>query len=168
MIAAGATANATDTATVAAVNDDVDNVGNRRVMVTGAASNVQGIGAVSGAALTLTDDEATPTVTLSLSEPDAAKPDTINESGAGNASTVTATLARASSEAVTLTVSAAAGTNAAVGDFTQTGTMLTIAAGQTASTGTVTVTAADNAKDGPDKSVTVTATVSGTSGVADP
>ena len=173
VIAAGSTANATDAATVAAVNDDVDNVGDRRVTVTGTAANGQAAAesqtvVVTGTALTLTDDEATPTVTLSLSEPDAAKPDTIDESGAGNASTVTATLARASSEAVTLTVSAAAGTNAAVGDFTQTGTMLTIAAGSTASTGTVTVTAADNAKDGPDKSVTVTATVSGTSGVADP
>ena len=66
---------------------------------------------MTGAALTLTDDEATPTATLALSA------ETIDEhdgSVAGSA-TVTASLNRASSEAVTLTVAAAAGTNAAAG-----------------------------------------------------
>ena len=173
VIAAGNTANAADTATIAAVDDAIDNVVNRTVTVTGTASNGQAAAdsetvAVTGAALTLTDDEATPTVTLALSEPDPSKPDTIDEGGAGNASTVTASLSGKSSEAVTLTVTATAGTNAVSGDFTQTGTTLTIAAGSTASTGAVTVAAADNAKDEPDKSVTVTATVSGASGVANP
>ena len=173
VIAAGETANASDTATITAVNDDVDNVGDRSVMVTGTAANAQAAAesqtmAVTGAALTLTDDDDPPTVTLALSEPDSSKPDTINEGGADNASTVTATLNRASSEAVTLTVSASAGTHAAATDFTQTGTMLTIAAGSTASTGVVTVTANDDTTDGPAKAVRVTATVSGTSGVADP
>ena len=65
-------------------------------------------------------------------------------------------------------MAATAGTNAAAGDFTQTGTMLTIEAGETASTGAVTVTAVDNAKDEADKSVTVSAAVSGASGVANP
>ena len=124
---------------------------------------------VTGASLTLTDDEATPTATLALSEPDAAKPDTIDESGAGNSSTVTAVLDRASSEAVTLTVAAAAGTNAAASDFTLSSeTTLSIAAGETTSAGAVTVTAVDNTADGPDKSVTVTATVSGDSGISAP
>ena len=87
-------------------------------------------------------------MTLALSEPDSSKPNTIAESGSGNASTVTATLNRASSEAVTLTVAARAGTNAQSGDFTlSSAKTLTIAAGQTASTGVVTVTANDNAKD---------------------
>ena len=172
-ITAGKTANAADSVTVTAVDDAIDNVVNRSTTVTGTAANAQAAAesatvAVTGAALTLTDDEATPAVTLALSEPDPSKPDTIDESGTGNVSTVTATLNRASSEAVTLTVTAAAGTNADSGDFTQTGTTLTIAAGSTASTGAVTVTAADNAKDEPDKSVTVTATVSGDSGVSNP
>ena len=164
-IAAGATANAADTATITAVNDDVDNVGNRTVTVSGTAQNGQGVGTVTGASLTLTDDEATPTVTLALS------PETIDEhdgSVAGSA-TVTATLNRASSEAVTLTVSAAAGTNAAAGDFSlSSAKTLSIAAGATSSTGTVTVTAVDNAVDAPDKEVTVTAAVSGDSGIAAP
>ena len=81
----------------------------------------------------------------------------------------TAVLNRASSAAVTLTVSAVAGTNAGAGDFTlSSARTLTIAAGQTASTGVVTVTRTDDTVDAPDKSVTVSATVSGASGVADP
>ena len=173
-IAAGETTNAADTVTVTAVNDAVDNVVNRTATVTGTAANAQAAAesqtvAVTGATLTLTDDEATPTVTLSLSEPEATKPDTIAESGTGNASTVTATLDRASSEAVTLTVSATAGTNAASGDFRlSSAKTLTIAAGSTASTGVVTVTAVDNPVDAPDKAVTVSAAVSGDSGVSAP
>ena len=169
VIAAGATSNASDTAAITAVDDDVDNVGNRTVTVTATAANDHGIGTVTGASLTLTDDEGTPTVTLALSEPDTSKPDTIAESGSGNASTVTATLSGPSSEAVTLTVSAAPGANAAAGDFTLSpAKTLTIAAGATVSAGTVTVTAVDDTKDAPDKSVTVSAAVSGSSGVAAP
>ena len=144
VIAAGETANASDTATVTAVDDAIDNVGDRSVTVTGTAANAQATAdsqtlTVNGASLTLNDDEATPVVTLALSEPDPLKPDTIAESGAGNASTVTATLDRASSEAVTLTVAATAGTNAGAGDFTLSSqATLTIAAGETASTGVVT------------------------------
>ena len=169
VIAAGATSNASDTAAITAVDDGVDNVGNRTVTVTATAVNSHDIGTVTGASLTLTDDEETPAVTLALSEPDTSKPDTIAESGSGNASTVTATLSGTSSEAVTLTVAAAPGANAVAGDFAlSSAKTLTIAPGSTASTGTVTVTAVDDTKDAPDKEVTVTATVSGTSGVAAP
>ena len=164
-IAAGATANTANTATITAVNDDVDNVGNRTVTVSGTAQNGQGVGTVTGASLTLTDDEATPTATLALSA------ETIDEHDGANPgkATVTASLNRASSEAVTLTVAAAAGTNAAAGDFTLSSTKtLSIAAGATSSTGTVTVTAVDDATDAPDKEVTVTAAVSGDSGIAAP
>ena len=163
-IAAGATGS-TGTVTVTAANDAIDNVGNRSVTVTGTAENGHGVGAVTGASLTLTDDEALPTATLALS------PASIDEHDGTNpgSSAVMATLDRASSEAVTLTVSAAAGTNAAAGDFMlSTDKTLTIAAGNTASSGTVTVTAVDNATDAPDKQVTVTAAVSGASGVAAP
>ncbi len=164
-IAAGETANTADTATITAVNDDVDNVGDRSVTVSGTAQNSQGVGTVTGASLTLTDDEATPTVTLALS------PETVDEHDGANPgkATVTATLNRASSEAVTLTVAAAAGTNAAAGDFSlSSAKTLSIAAGATTSTGTVTVTAVDDPTDAPDKEVTVTAAVSGDSGVAAP
>ncbi len=111
----------------------------------------------------IADDDATPAVTLVLG------PAEIGESGAGNRSTVTATLDAASSEDVTLTVSAAPVSPAVAGDFTLSGaTTLTIAAGATTSTGPVTVTAVDNAVDAADKTVTVSATASGGHGVADP
>ncbi len=165
VIAAGETANAADSVRIAAVNDAIDNVGNRSATVTGTAQNSQGVGTVMGASLTLTDDEATPMATLVLT------PATIDEHDGTNpgSSTVTATLSGVSSEAVTLTVAATAGTNAAVGDFSLSNVRtLTIAAGATGSTGTVTVTAVDNATHSPDRSVTVSATVSGASGVAAP
>ena len=161
-IAAGETENASDTVTITAVNDAIDNVGDRSVTVTGTAQNSQGAGTVTGASLTLTDDEATPAATLALS------PATIAESGTGTATTVTATLNRASSKAVTLTV-AATGATAAAGDFTlSSARTLTIAAGATSSTGTVTVAAVDDTTDEANETVTVSATVSGTSGVANP
>ena len=69
----------------------------------------------------------------------------------GGVSTVTASMNRPSSEAVTVTVFASAVFPAVSGNFTQSGTTLTITAGQTNSTGTVTITAEDNDTDAPDK-----------------
>ena len=86
----------------------------------------------------------------------------------GASTAVTATLSGASSEAVTLTVAAAPGTDTAAGDFTLTGTTLTVAAGATASTGTVTIAATDNEVDDADRQVTVSARVTGGHGVAAP
>ena len=162
VIAAGETANASDTALVVAVNDDVhQGSGGRSTTVTGTAANTQGVGSVTGAPLTLRDNEDLPEVALVLS------PTSISESG--GVSTVTATLSGASSEAVTVTVGAAAGTNAAAGDFSlSSDKTLTIAAGSTTSSGAVTVTANGNAADSPDKSVTVSGTASGGNGVAAP
>ena len=62
----------------------------------------------------------------------------------GGRSTVTAILDRTASAAATITVAAAAVPPAVGGDFTQSGTKLTIAAGATTSTGTVTLTAVDD------------------------
>ena len=167
VIAAGATANATDTATIAAANDDVhQGVGGRSTAVTATIANDRATAdgttmAVSGGALALTDDEMLPEVTLALS------PTSISESG--GVSTVTAKLSHPSSEAVTVTVAAAEVSPALPADFDlSTATTLTIAAGQTASSGAVTVTANGNAVDAPDKSVTVSGTVSGGHGVSAP
>ena len=46
VIAAGETSNATDSVTITAVNDAIDNVGDRSVTVTGAASNARGGGPI--------------------------------------------------------------------------------------------------------------------------
>ena len=114
----------------------------------------------------IADDDALPTVTLLLSEPDSSSPDAISENG--GAATVTAALSHPSGEAVTVTVSAAAVSPATASDFAQSGTTLTIAAGATTSAGLVTVTAADNDAVAADKSVRVSGTTAGGRGAADP
>ena len=149
-------ASGTETFTLTPTNDTVHEA-NETITVSG----TSGALTVNSATITLTDDEALPTVALSLS------PTSVGE--AGGASTVTATLSAESSAAVTLTVGAAAGTGAVAADFAlSTAKTLTIAAGATTSTGTVTVTAADNDVDAANKSVTVSATVTGGNGVAAP
>ena len=110
---------------------------------------------MTGAVLTLTDNEDPPTATLVLSS------STISESG--GVATVTATLSGESSAAVTLTVSATG-----AGFALSTAKTLTIPSGETVSAGTVTVAAVADTTDAPDKSVTVSATVSGGGGVSDP
>ena len=159
VIAAGDTAAASDTAAIAAVDNDVDEP-DRTATVTATLGNGQGAGGVTGATLTLTDDETLPVATLALD------PASISE--AGGVATVTARLNGKSSAAVTLTVAAAAGTGAVSGDFSQSGTTLTIAAGATASAGRVTVTANDNTVATGSKQVTVSATATGGNGVANP
>ena len=162
-IAAGSTAAASDTATVTAVDDAVhQGSAGRRVTVTATLANGQGAGAVTGATLTLTDDETLPTASLALA------PTSISENG--GVSTVAARLSGPSSQPVTVTVATAAvaSTGAVAGDFTQTGTTLTIAAGSTASAGTVTVRGNDNHVDAADKQVAVSGTAAGGHGVANP
>ena len=158
-IAAGSTTS-TGTVTVTAVPDTTDSA-DKRVTVSGAATGGNGAESPPAATLTIVDDDALPTLSLSLS------PTSIGE--AGGVSTVTAALSHPSSAAVTLTVDAAAGTGAVATDFSlSTAKTLTIAAGATTSTGTVTVTAADNDVDAANKSVTVSATATGGNGVAAP
>ena len=129
------------------------------VTVMARAVNTQGIaGDPADESLTIEDDEASPTVTLALSET------TIGE--AGGSSTVTAALSHPSSEATTVTVSAAAVSPAVPGDFVLSGSVLTIAAVATASTGTVTLTAVDNDVDAADKRVTVSAKAANTQRLA--
>ena len=105
------------------------------------------------------DNEA-PTVTLSLS------PETISENG--GAATLTAGLDGPVPEATTVTVAAAPGAGAAAGDFRLSGTTLRIPANATASENALTITAVDNRVDAPDKTVALSATVSGGQGAAAP
>ncbi len=150
------------TVTVTAVDDSIDNPNDRRSARIVHAVSGGGYGTAENfdVSVTVTDDDAaptpTPTATLVLD------PATIDESGATNASTVTASLSAASSAALTLTVSAGMGVTLSDNKI------LTIAAGQTASTGVVTLTAIDNDVDAADLSVTVSATASGGNGVANP
>ena len=126
------------------------------VTVTGELAGVT----VKGTTITIKDNDPTPTVTLVLT------PASINESGATNASTVTATMDGKSSEAVTLTVSATPIIPAVAGDLTLSeNTTLTIPAKSQASTGVVTITAVDNKVDAADKTVTIAASATGGNGL---
>ena len=166
-IAAGRTAS-TGTVTLTAVDDDV-HAPDRRVTVSAAVTGGNGLADPAGATLAIAEDEALPAVTLFLSEPDSAVPDTIAESG--GVTTVTAALSGKSSDPVTVTVRAApvVSSGAGPGDFDLSATTtLTIAARATASAGEVTVTANDDDVHAPGRRVTVSAAVTGGNGVAGP
>ena len=152
VIAAGETANAMDVATVAAVDDDVhQGAAGRSTTVTAMVANDQGAGSVTGAALTLTDDDDAPNAALSLS------PTSISESG--GVSTVSATLTHPSSAATTVTVTVAAGYTVG-SDAT-----IVIAPGETANaTDVAAIAGVDNATDAPDRTTTVTATLTNSQG----
>ena len=128
--------------------------------VSGSVTGGNGVSAPADQTLTIEDDEETPTVSLVLT------PSSVAEDG--GSSTVTATLSGTSSESVTVTVSATPVSPAVSGDFTQSGTTLTIAAGSTTSTGSVTLTGVGNTVDAPDKTVTVSGSVTGGNGVSAP
>ena len=123
-------------------------------------TTVSGI-SITDTTVTITDDDSAPAVTLSLSD------DPIGENG--GATTVTALLSHASSEATTVTISVDPDSPASSADYSiSTNRILTIAAGQTSSTGTVTITAVDNDIDAPDKTVQITGDAANVLGIADP
>ena len=153
LIPAGQTANASDTATVEAADDAVHQgaVG-RTTTVTATVSNSLGTGSVIGAALTLTDNEAAPGATLALSA--ASIPEN------GGTAMVSATLARASAAATTVTVTPVSGFYTVGTDAT----ILIAAGATTAASDTVTITAVDNATDEPNRTATVTGTLANSRG----
>ena len=155
VIAAAQTANASDTVVITAVDNTQDEP-NRAVTVSGVARNAQGAGSVTGATLTLTDDDAAPDVTLALS------PSTISENG--GVSTVSATLSRPSSAATSITVRPLANAYTVGADST-----IVIVAGQTANTSdTVVITAVDNTQDEPSRAVRVSGGAFNVQGLAGP
>ena len=156
-ITAGATSGE-ETFTLAPVDDEVDEP-DETVVVTGAAPGVT-VTPAAGFEVTITDDDATPVVALSLT------PGSIREDG--GESTVTATLDHASSERTTVTVSTEPVPPAQDGDFTQRGTTLTILAGATRSTGTVTIGAVDNGQQTGGRRITVSGVGENVLGVTGP
>ena len=157
-IAAGRTAS-TGTVTITAVDNAVD-APHKTVTVSATAANAQGVTAPGSVTLTVRDDDDAPAVTLRLS------PDSVGE--AGGTSTVTAALDRPSSEETTVTVSAAPVAPAVAGDYTLSGSRLTIAPGATASTGTVTVTGVDDDVVTGTKQVTVSGVAANAQGIGGP
>ena len=117
--------------------------------------------AVTGTTLEITDDDAAPAVTLSLSDT------SITEDG--GSTNVTASLSHASSVATMVTVSVSPDSPAVAGDYAlSANTTLTIPAGETASTGAVTVTGVGNDVDAADKTVRVRGTADNTVGTSGP
>ncbi len=150
---------AMETFTLAPLNDNADEP-DETVRISGTTTAGLSVLPAAGVSVAISDNDPVPQVSLVLT------PASISEDG--GTSTVTATLDRPSSADTTITVSAAAGTNADTDDFSLTGTTLTIAAGTTESTGTVTVTAIDNAIDHPDREVEVSGLATNTQGIAQP
>ena len=153
-IAAGQKAS-TGTVTFTGKDNDVYQPNARHVVVEGSASNRQGVRHPNNKLLTIREDEVASTkLTLSAS------PVSVSEGGGDQTVTLTATVdegARVSGTPVRVSVSggtAVAGTDySAVEDFT-----FRIPPGRTSGTGTFTLTPIDDEADGPDKTVTVTAT----------
>ena len=153
-IAAGQKAS-TGTVTFTGKDNDVYQPNARHVVVEGSASNRQGVRHPNNKLLTIREDEVASTkLTLSAS------PVSVSEGGGDQTVTLTATVdegARVSGTPVRVSVSggtAVAGTDySAVEDFT-----FRIPPGRTSGTGTFTLAPIDDEADGPDKTVTVTAT----------
>ena len=149
---------ASKTVSVTVSGDNVDEPNETfEVTLSGASGATIGDDTATG---TITDDDDPPTVTLVLT------PDTMTENN--GESTVTATLDHPSSEDTTVTVTATPEPPAVSGDYTLSGSQLTIAAGETTSTGEVTITAVNNDVDAADKEVTVSATATNTQGITNP
>ena len=149
---------ATGTFSLAPVDDNIDEP-HETVRVTGS-TTVAGL-AVGVAHVVIEDNDAAPTVTLSLSDT------SIGENG--GTTTVTATLDRASGAATTVTISVTPVSPAVVADYSlSTNRTLTIAAGQTLSTRTVTLTAVNNDVDAADRTVTISGAAGNDVGVTDP
>ena len=116
---------------------------------------------VTGSEVEITDDDATPTVTLSLSDTSIAED--------GGATMVSASLSHASSEPTEVIVSAEPESPATGSDYTlSTNATLAIAAGVTASTGEVTIAGVNNDVDAPNKTVRVKGAASNTLGMSGP
>ena len=144
-------------ATLTATNNTRDEP-NRPVTVTGTASNsvpASGMLSVTGAAVTLTDDDAAPAVSLSLTPANGMVAEN------GGTAEVTATLTgTTSSAATTVTVTAVSGLYTVEADAT-----IVIAAGMTTDAETVTITAVDNfLDDASDRSGAVTGTAQNNQG----
>ena len=145
---------------ITSVNDVLD-APDRTVVISGQAHNPRAVTGPAPETLTILDDELLPAVTLELA------PGTILE--AGGSSTVTAALSGPSSAAVTVTVSVTPHAPAVDDDFRLSANrVLTIAAGARRAGGTLTITAVDNTGHEADKTLQVTAAVSGGHGVAPP
>ena len=157
MFSAGETSKAF---TFTATQDTVDDDGESVLLTFGTLPATVQTGTTTETTVNITDDDDAPAGKVIL----ALMPATINESGTGNASTVTASVPSASSAATTVTVSVnPADTTTLTGNTT-----LTIAAGDTNSTGVVTITAVNDDAYTGNQTVAVSGTAVNSVGITDP
>ena len=153
---------ATDTEksfTFTAAADDVDDDDESVALAFGTLPDGVSAGTTIASTVTITDDDV-PAGTVSL----VLTPATIDESGSSNVSTVTATLATASTADTTVTISAPQDAPVTLSS----NKTLTIVKGATTSTGEVTITAVNDAVHTGDREVTVSGAASNKVGVANP
>ena len=146
--------------TITGVDNKVDEP-DRSVTVSATVTGGHGLSAPAEVTLTIVDDDGAPTLTLSLSSTSIRR-----EPRDGQRHRIAQRCilgGRDGRPCRRVPVSPAVG-----GDFTLSNNTLTIAAGATTSAETATITGIDNSVDAPDKSVTVSATVSGGHGVSAP
>ncbi len=151
------------TVTITGVDDDIDNSNEQRetTILHNVSAPISDYAAESAddVSVSVTDDDADPTVTLVTSAALVENGDPVE---------ITATQDIVSDADTTITVTVTEGPDTAPADFTVSrNTELTIAAGQTASTGLVNIWARRDADTAAD-SVIVTATATNSQGVADP
>ena len=157
MFSAGETSKAF---TFTATQDTVDDDGESVLLAFGTLPATVQTGTTTETTVNITDDDDAPAGKVIL----ALMPATINESGTGNASTVTASVPSASSAATTVTVSVnPADTTTLTGNTT-----LTIPAGDTDSTGVVTITAVNDDAYTGNQTVAVSGTAVNSVGITDP
>ena len=149
------------TVTVTGVDDAIDNDGRSTTIVHSASGGGYDDVESVAVAVSLTDDEDEPTVTLVL------EPASVSENG--GVARVTASLDRGSSEDTVIEVSALPVAPAVVGDFRLSGnTKLRVAAGQAESAGEVTLTAMDDFVATTEKTVRVSGSASNGEGIEGP
>ena len=145
--------------TFSATQDEVDDAGESVALAFGTLPTGVTAGTTASSTVSITDDDV-PAGTVSL----VLTPGTIDESGSSNVSTVTATLATASSADTTVTISAPQDAPVALSS----NKTLTIVKGATTSTGEVTISAVNDAVYTGDREVTVSGAASNEVGVANP
>ncbi len=134
----------TGTATITGVDDGLDEPAETVIVdITGVTNGTES--GTQQVTASITDDDAAPTVTLSLSGSPLAEN--------GGVGTVTATLNTASSQTVTVTISATGTATGSGTDYNLSSTTITINAGST--TGTATITGVNDALDEPAETVIV-------------
>ena len=156
-----------------ATQDLVDDDGESVKLTLGNLPDGVAAGSTNEAIVSITDDDVPTETTVVITDDDDAPagkvtleltPATINESGTGNASMVTASIPSASSAATTVTVSVnPADTTTLTGNTT-----LTIPAGETDSTGVVTITAVNDDAYTGNRTVAVSGTAVNSVWVTDP